>query len=220
MAAKASTPVYEPVKKGVDPRSDESATQWLKLEPNEQVDVTCLVDIGDIFSTEQCAIWLDEGASPIWVYTGANDPSHDLDISRAYRAYLPILVDGEVKIWSMGKTAHSQLYDIADAAGDLRGMNLRLKRTGSGLKTRYSVTPRGTRTKVDKIEEVDVISMLGPLTSEGVQEFIAQKLGCEDYNEVLAKYRGRIKKGKITKVKDGKVSDDDDEEDLDDVKLV
>lgn len=220
--AKSSAPTYDPVKKGIDPRSDEAApSQWLKLEAGDQLDVTCLVDIGDIISTEQCAIWLDEGVSPVWVYTGPNDPSHDLDVPRTYRAYLPLLLDGEVKVWSMGKQAHGQLYEIADAAGDLRGMNLRIKRTGSGLKTRYSVTPRGTRTKIDRVGEVDVIAMLGPLTSDGVKQLVADRLDCEDYDEVLDKYRGKFKKGRGAKLKErtpSKARDDD--EDLDDVKLV
>lgn len=226
----AKKETYSPVKKGLDPRTEEKATQWLRLDPGDQMDVTCLVDIGDVLSTEQCAIWLNEGegVSPVWVYTGAADPAHDLDVPRQYKAYLPLLVDGEVKVWSMGISVHKQLYDIADAAGNLRGMNLRIKRTGSGLKTRYAVTPRGTHTKVDRVEEVDVIAMLGPLTTEGVQQLIAERLDCEDYDEVLAKYKGHFKKGRGSKIKGDRKgghvrpdSDADEEEDeLEDVKLV
>lgn len=191
---------YEPLKKGIDPRTvgdgDEGAVRWLKLEPNTHTDVTALVNVDDIIATEQCAIWLgeDERAmglkSPVWVYTGAGDPSHDLGVERSYKAFLPVLHDGEVKVWSMGKSAHRQILDAADAAGDLAGMNLRIKRTGSGKSTRWSVTPRGTRTKIDHIEEVDVPSMLGPLTVAGVQELIAERLKKPSYLDVVHAYRG------------------------------
>lgn len=215
---------YSPVKTGVDPRNgggSGSDIGWLKIETNQILDVVSLVDVDEIITIEQCAIWLDEGNSPVWTYTGPGDPSHDLGVDRKYRAFLPVKADGEVKVWSMGKTAHVQLLDIADASGHLKGMELRLKRTGTGLGTRYSVVPRNKRVNIDDVEEVDVVSMLGPLTVEGVQEYIAKKLNKETYQDVLDSYAGK-KPTKASVKKDGKAKAkpvEDDEEDLDDVEL-
>lgn len=219
MAAK-KTGKYSPLKSGYDPRKDTEGgggnAAWLKVDPNSTVDGTVIVEAEEILACEQCAIWLDTGNSPVWVYTGPDDPSHDLGVDRRYRAYLPLLVDGEVKVWSMGKMAHIQLLDIADASGELKGLEVRIKRTGSGLSTRYSIVPKGKRHDVSHIEEPDVIGMLGPITSDEVKEMIVEKLGKSSYEEVLTAYRGS------TKNKIGKVSmpkEEDEEEDLEEVSL-
>lgn len=218
MAAKKSS--YEAIKKGGDPRKDSSGGgNWLKLESGQMADVVALVGIDDIIACEQCAIWLDEGNSPVWVYTGPEDPSHDLKVDRRYRAYLPVLaiLGNEIQVWSMGKSSHMQLLDIADAGGDLKGMELRIKRTGSGLATRYSIVPKGMRRDVDDIEEVDVIAMLGPITPDEVKEMLAKKLNKESYEEVVATYRG--KKARSTAM--GKrAKAEAEEESIDDIELV
>lgn len=176
------------------------------------IDCIVLIEAEEILAVEQCAIWLETGNSPVWVYTGPDDPSHDLGVDRRYRAYLPVLVGGEVKIWSMGKMAHVQLLDIADASGELKGLEIRIKRTGSGLSTRYSIVPRGKRHDVSRTEEPDVLSMLGPITSDDVKDMITEKLGKGSYEEVLSAYRGsgRTKTGRTVLPK---------EESLDEVSL-
>jgi hypothetical protein len=228
MAKTSKHESYTPLKKGYDPRDDgteENSVAWLKLDINSYVDVTVLVDVDDIIATEQCAIWLeadDRAAgmrSPVWVYVGRDDPSHDLEVTKTYRAFLPVLHEGEVKVWPMGKMAHRQLLDVADAGGDLAGLDIRIKRTGGGKATRYSVASRGTRTKISHIEEVDVPSMLGPLTVEGVRELIAERLKKKDYDEVLRAYRGNMAvKREGTKPK--KAKEEEEDEDLDSVKLI
>lgn len=235
MPAKRASTKFNPVKSGYDPRKDgdgEKNTAWLKIEPNSSVDAIVLCEAEDILACEQCAIWLDAGNSPVWVYTGPDDPSHDLGVDRRYRAYLPVVVDGEVKVWSMGKMAHVQLLDIADASGELKGLEIRIKRTGSGLTTRYSVVPKGKRHDVSRIEEPDIITMLGPITSEEVREMITEKLGKGSYEEVLSSYKGSTKRkvgsAEVSEMKPGrtgrkaKVTEDapeDEEESLDDVPL-
>jgi hypothetical protein len=206
---------FSPVKAGYDPRKDEKGGGgWLTIKGGEAVDVTVLVEAKDILACEQCAIWLDEGTSPVWVYTGPDDPSHDLGVEKRYRAYLPVLVEGEPKIWSMGKQAHGQILDVADAGGSIKGAIIRIKRTGEGLKTRYSIVPRGKKSDVSKVEEVDVIAQLGPLDPEEVKEMIAKRFGHEDYETFLAASRGK-KLGRGSKgVAKTRVGEEDEIEDL------
>jgi hypothetical protein len=229
MAKAKKTETFNPIRTGVDPRkgrkggtNGEGESMWLKLDSGVPVDCTCLVEAEDIIVVEQCAIWLDDGNSPVWVYTGPNDPSHELDLERRYKAYLPVmLADGKVKVWGMGKMAHSQLLEIADAVGEIEGLSIRLKRTGAGLNTRYSVISRGNRVDVSDVDEVDVVSMLGPITPDEVKDLLVKKLGLEDYEEVLARYKG--KKGIAKSAKTGKtkpvapVQDEDDDEDDDEI---
>lgn len=199
---------YEPVKLGGDPRKDASKGQWLKVEPNSYIDATVLVDVDNILSCEQCALWIDDGVSPIWVYTGINDPSHALNIKKTYRAYLPLLVDGEVKIWSMGKQAHVQILDMAEAGGYLKGLMIRIKRTGSGLSTRYTIASKGKKRDIDDIEVPDVIDMLGPLTSEDVTEMLERKFEMT-MPEIIAKYAAKSEEKPKRATKFVEVDDDD-----------
>lgn len=229
--AKTAKDTFSPIKTGVDPRSIErgNMTKWMKLEPNSSIDIVCLVEAEEIISCEQCAIWLTDGNSPVWVYTGAEDPMHDLGLAKRYRAFIPVLVGDEVQVWPVGIQAHTALMEIADAIDSIKGQKLRAKRTGSGLATKYTVINMGKRVDVSHVDEVDVISMLGPLTTEGVRQLIAERLGCEDYDEVLRKAKGK----KITKAfakrkgeergshvheDDEELSDSEDEEE--DVRLI
>jgi hypothetical protein len=203
---------FTPVKTGHDPRTeagrrgdgDEKKGRWLKLQPGEVKDLVILCEAEDILASEQCAIWMKDGNSPVWVYTGPEDPCHDLGLKRAYKAFLPVLelVDGkpgDVAIWSVTKSVHIALLDVADASGELKGLEVRVKRTGSSLATRYSVIPRGKRRDVRGIEEPNILDSLGPLTSDGVKELIAQKLGEESYEDVLEKYRGKANNGSVSR---------------------
>lgn len=190
-----------PIRTGVDPRqggngTGERGAGFLKIDPNSFVDVTILVEPEDIISTEQCAIWLEQGTgtSPSWVYIGKDDPSHDLgdSVQKRYRAYLPVMdEDGESKIFAMSKTAHQALLDIADVVSPLAGLNIRIKRTGNGLQTRYAILNRGTRMDISNVEEVDVVETLGPLDREGIEKLIAMRLNCPDYETVLDRYQGK-----------------------------
>lgn len=215
MAKASKGTSFSPIKTGHDPRKDSARQAWLKVESNSYVDCTILVEVDEIIAVEQCAIWLDDGNSPVWVYTGPEDPSHALKVDKSYRAYLPVLVDGEAKVWSMGKMAHTTLLDIADAQSSVKGLNVRIKRTGAGLATRYSITPKGTRRDVDEVPEVDVVAMLGPITTDEVKEMLAEKFGKASYEEFLSSYEGKGKTAGKAKAK----KDEDDTEDLEDVKL-
>jgi len=183
---------YDPRKKGGE-SDDGNSVKFFKVEPGGFEDVTILCDPIDIISGEQVAIWLTDGNSPVWMYTGPHDPYHDLGVKpsdKKYKAFLPVLMsDGEQAIWAMSKTVHGSVLDIADATGRLKGVNLRIKRTGKGLQTRYSLVPLGTFTDVKRQPPVDVYSRLGPLTLEGVRELVADKLGYPNYDECLNAYQ-------------------------------
>lgn len=192
---------FNPIKKGYDPRT-ESANgsgnngEWLTIKANESVDVVVLVDKNDIIKADQCAIWLEDGNSPVWVYTGESDPSHALKIEKRYRAYLPVLVGDEPKVWSMGKQSHAMILEIADASGTLKGTVLRIKRTGERLNTKYTIVPMGKRKDVSHVDEVDVISMLGPLDTDEIEMMLAKRFGYDDYDSFISSYTPPKGKGK------------------------
>jgi len=209
---------FEPLKKGYDPRkASSSGGMYFKLDAGEQADVVILSGADEILSCEQCAIWLDEGNSPVWVYTGGDDPSNALGLPRAYRAYVAIVHDGEPKVWSLSKTVHNALLEISDAGALEAGVVVRVKRTGTGLKTRYSIVPRGKTKDVSKIEMPDIIESLGPITSEGVWEMMVDKLGMDRETIIL-----RYGKKKVAAKKTVLADDEDDsleEVDLDEIDI-
>lgn len=238
---------FSPIKTGVDPRKGASggssngsgSTRFLKVEDGEYVDVVPLVTKDEIIVIDQCAIW-DVENPPVWTYIGAEDPSHILNVTPNYRAFLPVLVvkadksvEDEAKIFSMSKTVHGQLLETADTIGKLRGQVLRIKRTGKLKQTRYSINARGMKYDVSDVDEVDVVAELGPLDLEGVQELIYKKFECESWDEFLENYLGKEAKAakkaaakpkakkKSTVViddedEDGPVDPDDDREEEDD----
>ena len=209
---------FTPIKKGFDPRSDKSSGgMYFKLGPGEQADIVILSGADEILSCEQCAIWLDEGNSPVWVYTGGDDPSNTLGLPRAYRAYVGILQDGEAKVWSMSKTVHNAILEISDAGALEPGAMVRVKRTGAGLKTRYSIVPRGKSKDISKVEMPDIIESLGPITSEDVWDMMVDKLGM-DRETIVVRYGKKKAKPKKTVLAD----DEDDsleEVDLDEIDI-
>jgi hypothetical protein len=216
----ASKGGFSPVTSGYDPRTepkrsgDGESSPYLSIKDGESVDVVVLVDKKELLKFDQCAIWLEDGKnSPVWVYTGEDDPSHELGVDRRYRAILPVYVNskdhpayGESKIWSMGKQSHEQILEIADAGTRLAGTVIRIKRTGVKLKTKYNILPLGKRKDVSGIPEVDVLSLLGPLTSDGVRELIAEKFGKDSYEEFLESYTGNPSKGSTVKASPKKAS--------------
>ena len=208
---------FEALKKGYDPRKAASGGMYFKLDAGEQADVTILSGADEILSCEQCAIWLDEGNSPVWVYTGGDDPSNALGLPRAYRAYVAVVHDGEAKVWSLSKTVHNALLEISDAGALEPGVVVRVKRTGTGLKTRYSIVPRGKTKDISGVDIPDIIESLGPITSEGVWEMMVDKLGM-DQETIILRYGKKKAKPKKTVLAD----DEDDsleEVDLDEIDI-
>jgi hypothetical protein len=193
MAAKKSG--YSPVKSGYDPRTEEKgaaagAGSWLTLKDGEYADVTILVEKDDIIACEQAGIYGPD-MNVAWVYTGPDDPANDLDIKKTYRAYLPVMTkEGDPKVFGMSKTTHILLLDMADVAS-IKGSMVRIKRTGEKLNTKYSISPMGKRKDVDDVEEVDVVSMLGPLTSDEVKDMLVKKFEVDDYSDVLRLLKGK-----------------------------
>ena len=50
-----------------------------------------------------------------------------------------VLVEGEEETWNMSNQVCDQLESIAEMMGALKGLNLRVRRSGTGLQTRYTI---------------------------------------------------------------------------------
>jgi len=186
------------VRIGSSPKEQNTNKFW-GLKAGETKDVVILHDVSDIVSAEQVALW-DFNPALIWTCTDVGDPSRDIGAKPSYRAYVPVLVDIDgnkvIKIWSCTRTVHSQLHDISEALGEsLVGLIVKVKRTGEGLTTKYSVTNTGRRAKnMPEADEIpssqDVIDMLDVKDRAGIIDYITKQTG-GTYEQFVAKFRGQ-----------------------------
>lgn len=159
---------------------------------DEIYEITLLANDSDIVSVDQCTIW-DYNPAPSWVYCGSDDPSHDLGIKPGYRAFIPVLVKGDEeqkpRIWSMPISVHRQLCDIAEMQ-ELAGLVVKVKKTGAGIKTKYTIVASAKVVPIRKIADIpspnDIIGRLGPETREEIITMIEERAG-KSWAEITGK---------------------------------
>lgn len=160
-----------------------SGGQFLSLKDGDNLQLTILCGGSEIVSVDQFSIW-DFNPAPVWVDCGDDDPGYELGLRPSYRAFLPVLVtiDGtpQVRIWSVGLGLHRDLVEIDEMSGGLEGLIVRAKRSGSGLKTRYTVVSTGKHEKSmpsDVPSTDDIIATLGPEDRSGILDLLRQRTG-------------------------------------------
>ncbi len=75
-------------------------------------------------------------------------PWCDDRVKRWTRYAVEALAEDDVWTWEMAKMVYGQVKDIAEEYGGLRGLHLKVKRTGEGRKTRYTIIPLGVATTI------------------------------------------------------------------------
>lgn len=181
------------IRVGGTPKAGRSS-KFFSLKADVTYQVVLLAETDQIVSIDQCALW-DFAPAPMWAHIGVGDPADDLGIKPAYRAFIPMMIEGEVDrrggvtktdnsgevvLLSMPRTMHTEFCNISDMTGSLFGRQVRIKKTGSGLGTRYTVLPTGTVKSGGDLPETiptveDVIASLGPQTREEIIKLIEQR---------------------------------------------
>lgn len=109
---------------------------WLRWEAGEKKEVLIQSDkpvkklvhwTGEMY--EEC-----EGKDCIWC---------DRSIKRVARYAVEALAEDDVWTWEMAGLVWGQLKDVCEEYGGLRGLRVKVKRTGEGRKTRYTIIPLG-----------------------------------------------------------------------------
>ena len=198
----ASTTGRSGVRVGKAPSAKSEGGAFWNAKEGETYELTLLCEPDAIVSVDQVALW-DISPAPIWVSIGSTDPSRELGVKPTYRAFMPVLVNGdaEIKIWSMPVSVHRDLVEIATMSDGLVGMIVKFKRTGSGKTTKYTVvgTPKRGKSLPKSVPTVDdIISRLGPETREEIIEMIEERAGME-YSAVVKMYQTKngVKPGEI-----------------------
>ena len=219
------------VRKGKD--ALDSASQgtgdFVKIGDGDAVDMVSLVDLDDMLSIDQHAIWLEGGNSPMFPCIGKNCPGEEQGNQPRFRAFLPVVLldDGSQKIFSFGISIARALEELDEEFGGISGNVFRGKRKGSGLSTTYTVVALGKRRKIEKYEVPDIEEKLGPTTRKGILELLEETGAIEDALEEFddeeeddeePEEEEPVKKKRKTRAKKTeKVEEEEDDEDWEDV---
>jgi hypothetical protein len=170
------------VRIGKSPSSKGDANFW-SIKDGETHDVTLLWNVDEIVSADQAALW-DFNPAPIWVTCELDDPSIELGVKPGYRAFMPVQVniDGTpvVKIWSMPISVHRSIEEIGMMEdGVLAGMIVRVKRSGAGMRTKYTVVASTKRNKspLPAPTPEDVVKTLNPMDRDGIISMLEKTTG-------------------------------------------
>lgn len=117
--------------------------EWLRWESGEKKEVLIQSDksekrlvhwTGEMY--EDC-----EGKGCVWCRE---------KVKRVARYAVEALAGDDVWTWEMAGLVWKQLKDVAEEYGGLRGLRLKVKRTGEYLKTRYTLIPLGQASMPDE----------------------------------------------------------------------
>lgn len=173
MAKKSTTSVF---RKGAEaaPSSDGGA-KFLKIPENESVSIVPLVNLDDLVSIDQHEFW-DINPALLFPCVGEGCPACAAGNKPKYKAFLPVLANGETsspKIYAFGISVERQLETLAEEIGEIQGLVLKIRRSGSGFNTRYNVISTGKKVKIDGITPPQPENEINVLSAEEIANKIA-----------------------------------------------
>lgn len=166
---------------------------FLKLESGKPLEIVPLTGVnpppGELMSGHNClmsfqqyTLWLDDlptgKFSPSFPNLGGKgEVGQVLGLTPTFRCMMLVMVNGEEdeQIWAFGKQVFSQLVEIEQAAGEsIRGLVLRVSKTGEKMQTKYRVVPTSRRVPVSGEPETDLTKFVGPTTREEIIKLLVE----------------------------------------------
>jgi hypothetical protein len=109
--------------------------------------------------------WWDYTPAPHLVCLGEDCPSCAVGHEARTRSYVGVITrEKEVKYLASGAQIVAQLEKYAKALGSISGRLMQFEKTGSGMKTKYSVLSLGKKMNIAEFVLPDLEELLGPLT--------------------------------------------------------
>jgi hypothetical protein len=198
---------------------------FVKISDGDAVDMVSLVDMDELLSIDQHAIWLDGGNSPMFPCIGKDCPGDELGNQPRFRAFLPVILikDKSEKIFSFGIQIARALEELDEEFGGLAGNVFRVKRKGTALNTTYTVIALGKTRKVESYDVPEIEEKLGPTTRDDILDLLRETGAIEDSleddfdDEEEDEEEEEAPKPKKKAKKKAKKTEEEDEEDWDDV---
>lgn len=211
MATKTKKGTKSIIRRG--PASAKKSNVFIAVKEDEPANVVPVLPTGNIVSIDLHAFWAVNPAVTFACIKNSDDagdgcPGCDLGDKAGYRAFLPVLdSEGELKVLPFGISVERQLVTLEDELGTIVGKKLRIKRTGSGLATKYQVINLGKDIEVD-VEESDA------------ETFVESHIEIKDRDKIVeelvsAGLMGGKKKSKVVEEEED-LEDEADEEEEDD----
>lgn len=189
----AKRSVFRKGSAGLGESKEGGEKEFISLKDGDSANLASLVNMDDLISVDQHAIWLDGGNSPMFPCIGEGCPGEVLGNQPRFRAFLPVvsLPENEVRIFGFGIRVARALEELDNEFSGLKGHVFKVKRKGSGLSTNYTIVAMGKTVDVDGFVAPDIVSKLGPTTKEGILELLketgAMEGGKEDKPSVAEK---------------------------------
>lgn len=192
------------IRKG--PSNGNGNKTFIKVKEDEPVTIVPILATSEIVSIDLHAFWQTNPAVTFACLDGTEDgcPGCELGDKAAYRAFLPVLDnDGNMKMFAFGISIERQLVTLEEELGEITGLKLRVKRTGSGLSTKYQIINTG------KTMEVEV-------SDKDATKFVESNIEVKDHDQILKELREAGLMGKAAGKAKSKVEDEDEDDDVED----
>ena len=163
------------IRKGKDDIAPAGGGKFIKLKDGDSVAIAPLVGLDEMISCDQHEFW-DTNPAVIFPCIQTKCPGCEREDKPKFKAFLPVLTkeDG-VKVFSFGIKVYRQLEDLEAELGTIKGKQLKVRRSGTGRTTSYTVVGTGKVVKVEGEEIPDIITMLGPTTREDILKLMEQR---------------------------------------------
>lgn len=149
---------------------------FISLKDGDAITVAPLVGMDEMISAHMHEYWDIRPAIYHPCIGSADCPSCHAGHDARFKAYIPVVTsDGDIKILPMGIKVSEQLVDIEEEiGGDLTGHVLKIRRNGSGLKTRYVVRAIGKTVDVEDYDQPDFLPALGPTSKKEIVKLLRE----------------------------------------------
>lgn len=200
------------IRKG--PSGGKKSNDFIAVKEDEPVTVVPVLPTGEIVSIDLHAFWAVNPAVTFACIKDTDDagdgcPGCMLDDKAGYRAFLPVLDgEGELKVFPFGISVERQLVTLEDELGSIVGKKLRIRRTGTGLSTKYQVINTGRDVSVS-------------VKAKSAADFVESKIEIKDRDKIMEELEAAGlwtldgKKKKKSKPVDEEDDDETEDEDLD-----
>jgi hypothetical protein len=191
------------IRKG--PSSGRGNKTFIAVKEDEPVTIVPILPTEQIVSIDLHAFWTVNPAVTFACLDGTDEgcPGCELGDKAAYRAFLPVLdSEGDMKMFAFGISVERQLVTLEEELGEIVGLKLRVKRTGTGLATKYQVINTGKNTEVE-------------VTEKEATKFVESNIDVKDRDTIESDLRAAGLLGGKSASKKAKDEDDETEEEED-----
>lgn len=137
--------------------------------------------------------------SLICPHRGCPACNHDETKARLRHSFIVYdLGDKSIKTWTVSNTVALSVKNIWESYdGDLSSVDLEIKRTGTGLSTKYAVVPVKTKyddSMIEGEELPDLDAIFTPATEEEIKSMLESEVGDEEAEQAVEKSKPATKK--------------------------